>query len=143
MNTHSRRIGKFLLLLIATVAFSGLTSHAGSNGYSSERYSSDYSRFVVWRAADFGTDTSLYVTIDGQLVATLQRGQGYEAVIRPGSHSLTVSNTPSPYGRTKFTRQQFAFRRGETHAFTAIWDADNIVLKPSDSSAPPRRKVWY
>jgi hypothetical protein len=141
---HPHTCRKIVLLLVAGLSFLSLTSKGGADSdYYNRAALGHNSRFVVWRAADFGTDTSLYVVIDGVLVATLQRGVGYEAVVRPGSHTLTVSNTPSPYGTTKFTRQHVDFRAGQTHAYTAMWDGDVIVLVPSDGSAPSRRKLWY
>jgi len=94
-------------------------------------------RLLVWRAADFGTFIYLNVFIDGIKLTTLGRNEGYEAIVRPGKHVLSISTTPCPYGQTRFTYQHVTMKPGETYAFTALWEfADWAMLETSDPNHP-------
>ena len=119
---------KFHLFFLITVALT-VTSYAGS-GY-------DYSRselmgksgLSVFREADFGHQMGLSIYIDGIPLTTLSWGEGYRAIIRPGRHVLSVTNTPSPYGKTKLTHKTIDFVPGRNYSFTAMWDVETIVLE--------------
>src|SRR6266480_895017 len=97
----------------------------------------DYSRselmgnsgLTIFREADFGNELGLCISIDGIPVTTLSRGEGYRAMIRPGRHVLTVTNTPSPYGKTKFTHRTVDFVSGRNYSFTALWEVETILLE--------------
>ena len=97
----------------------------------------DYSRselmgnsgLIIWRAADFGNDIGLCIYIDGIPITTLVRGEGYRAMVRPGHHLLTVTDTPSPYGKTKFTERRLDLAPGQNYSLTAIWDVETILLE--------------
>lgn len=87
------------------------------------------SGLAIFRVADYGHQNGLSVYIDGIPITTLAKGEGYRAIIRPGRHILTVSNTPSPYGKTRFTNRTVDFAPGQNYAFTAIWDVETIDLQ--------------
>jgi hypothetical protein len=97
----------------------------------------DYSRselmgnsgLAIFREADFGNDIGLSISIDGIPITTLSRGEGYRAMIRPGRHVLTVTDTPSPYGKTKFTHRTIDFVPGRNYSFTALWEVETIHLE--------------
>ena len=97
----------------------------------------DYSRselmgnsgLTIFREADFGNEMGLSLSIDGIPITTLSRGEGYRAMIRPGRHVLTVTNTPSPYGKTKFTHRTVDFVSGRNYSFTALWEVERILLE--------------
>src|SRR5438477_13180261 len=73
------------------------------------------SGLAIWRAADFGSHIGLCIYIDGIPITTLSRGEGYRAMVRPGHHRLTVTDTPSPYGKTKFTHRSVDFAPGQNY----------------------------
>jgi hypothetical protein len=118
-----------VLLFLAVSLVTTVTLRAGA-GY-------DYSRselmgnsgLTIFREADFGNEMGLSVSIDGIPITTLSRGEGYRAVIRPGRHVLTVTNTPSPYGKTKLTHRTIDFVSGKSYSFTALWEVETIHLE--------------
>ena len=118
-----------VLLLVAASLVITAAVRAGS-GY-------DYSRselmgnsgLTIFRGADFGTEIGLSITIDGIPITTLSRGEGYRAVVRPGRHVLKVMDTPSPYGKTKFTERTVHFAPGQNYSLTAIWEVETILLE--------------
>jgi len=87
------------------------------------------SGLTIFREADFGNEMGLSLSIDGIPITTLSRGEGYRAMIRPGRHVLTVTNTPSPYGKTKFTHRTVDFVSGRNYSFTALWEVESILLE--------------
>src|ERR1700730_6167944 len=118
-----------VLLFLAASLVTTVTLRAGA-GY-------DYSRselmgnsgLTIFREADFGNEMGLSVSIDGIPITTLSRGEGYRAMIRPGRHVLTVTDTPSPYGKTKFTHRTINFVPGRNYSFTALWEVETIHLE--------------
>jgi hypothetical protein len=97
----------------------------------------DYSRgelmgnsgLSIFREADYGNHNGLSIYLDGIPITTLVRGEGYRAIVHPGRHVLTVANTPSPYGKTRFTNRTVNLAPGQNYAFTAVWDVETIDLE--------------
>src|ERR1700730_2440128 len=117
-----------VLLFLAASLVTTVTLRAGA-GY-------DYSRselmgnsgLTIFREADFGNEMGLSVSIDGIPIPAPSR-EGYRAMIRPGRHVLTVTNTPSPYGKTKLFHRTIDFVSGKNYSFTALWDVETISLE--------------
>jgi hypothetical protein len=141
MKTFQFNRSKIFALGIACSLAASATTQAGAGGPDSAMLNNN-SRLVVHRIADFGTLIFLDLFIDGVHVTTLGLNQGYEAVVRPGEHTLTVGTTPSPTGHTKFNHRKVTFRRGETYAFTALWECgDRCILETGDRyRASP---IWW
>jgi hypothetical protein len=137
---------KLLLLGLCTFgARSTINAGAGANDYRDGMLGHDNARLIVRRIADFGTDIALHVYIDGTRVTTLPLNTGYEALVRPGQHVLSVCTTPNPHGKTRFTYRRVQMRRGETYNFTAMWlDGDWATLQtPSEFNASPNRSLFF
>jgi hypothetical protein len=94
----------------------------------------DNARLSLRRSADFGTEIYLTLFVDGINVATLGQNEGYEAIVRPGRHVLSVRTTPNPYGKTVFSSSDVTMKGGQTYAFTAVWgEPDRATLDNSDA----------
>lgn len=125
MNTHWFPGKKLILIVAATAVFLAQpASRAGANF----EYA-DTAKLTVWRAADFGTVIYLNLFIDGQKVTTLARGQGYQALVHSGRHSITFTTSPNPYGQTRVFRRDVSLGRGQEHSYTAIWEHDVVRLE--------------
>ena len=123
-------LGKLMILALALFFLGGVktVSAGGEFDYSRNQLMGN-SGFTVFRVADFGNLLGLSISIDGIPITTLSWGEGYRAIIRPGRHVITVSDSPSPYGKTKFTRRTIDFAPGQNYSFTAIWDVETITLE--------------
>jgi hypothetical protein len=132
-------IGGLIVLLVVFVNLSPAKAGAGYDYSRSELMGN--SGLTIFREADFGYQLALSISIDGIPITTLVRGEGYRAVIRPGRHVVSVTDTPSPYGKTKVTHRAFVFRPGENYSFTAAWDVETILLETT-AEAQVRRGVW-
>ena len=127
---NSFSAGRTLVLLVAALTLATTAAVRAGTG-------ADYTRselmgnsgLAIFREAAYGNHNGLAIYIDGIPITTLSRGEGYKAIVRPGRHRLTVTNTPSPYGKTMFTHRTVDFAPGQNYAFTAIWDVQNILLE--------------
>ena len=127
-NYHSS--SKLIVLLFAVMNLVvGAAVYAGAGADFKRQELMGNSQLFVWREADFGNQLGLSIYIDGIPITTLSRGEGYQAVVRPGRHVLTVTDTPCPYGKTKFTHLTVNFTPGKTYAFTAVWEFETILLE--------------
>jgi hypothetical protein len=77
-------------------------------------------RLVVRRAADFGTHIGLKLYIDGYPVSTLALNEGYEAIVRPGAHVLSITTIPDFFG-THRSNRSVTMVPGQSYTFTALW----------------------
>jgi hypothetical protein len=93
----------------------------------------DDARFVVTRTSNFGTFQYVNLFVDGVHVANLGINQGYEAVLRPGHHVLSMSTTLPAFIRTAPTELRLNVEPGKTYAFTARWeDPEQADLEKSN-----------
>ncbi len=121
---------KLIVLLFAgmNLVIAAAVSAGGGYDYSRNELMGN-SGLTIWRSADFGNDLGLCIYIDGIPITTLSRGEGYRAIVRPGHHRLTVTDTPSPYGKTKFTHRTIDLAPGQNYSFTALWEATSILIE--------------
>src|SRR2546430_17446873 len=95
-------------------------------------------RLIVQRAANFGTDLSIRLSIDGKRAADIPRNQHYGGVLVAGRHVLTALALPNTQSRRP-TSVFVTIKPGKVYIFTATWDSDRLVLRPSDYYSPTTR----
>ena len=82
---------------------------------------------MVNRVANFGTDLSLSVSVDGSEVANLPEGRNYDGYLPPGKHVISAVVSPnrndSHPGNVTINVTQ-----GGTYSFTAVWQGQDIAL---------------
>ena len=122
MKILNHVLGKLIMVAVAfsLAASTPIQARVVRSNPASAR-SEDDARLVVSRAANFGTFQYLNLFVDGVHVADLGLGQGYDALLPPGQHVLSVSTTPQGYRRTPPTQRRVNVEPGETYAFTAFW----------------------
>ena len=121
--------GTLVAALFVSMNLAAPTAQAGTGGEYSRGELMGNSGFALFRAADFCWQLGLAVYLDGIPITTLSRGEAYRAIVRPGHHVLTVTDTPSPYGKTKFTQRTVALAAGQNYSLTAIWEVETILLE--------------
>jgi hypothetical protein len=96
---NSNSASRLILLAFAAISLALVASvHAGAGPEYSRSELMGNSGLSIFRAADFGNHLGLCIYLDGIPITTLSRGEGYRAIVRPGHHRLTITDTPSPYG---------------------------------------------
>jgi hypothetical protein len=120
------------LLIVALVIFSGCqTSSTGASGSTASMAapsSKNAGRLMIQRAANFGTDLTLNVSIDGAQVATLVEGRSYNGTVSAGQHVLTLTVDPNR-GGIPSTTKRLTVQKGQTYSFTAMWSGQRLVLR--------------
>ena len=125
-NSGSRLIVLFFAAM--NLAIAAAVSAGGGYDYSRSELMGN-SGLTIYRSADFGSHIGLCIYIDGIPITTLSRGEGYQAIVRPGHHMLTVTDTPSPYGKTRFSNRTIDLVPGQNYSFTALWEAASILIE--------------
>jgi len=120
---------KLVMIAIACSFAASTTAQAGDA--STRAATTETARLVVNRAADFGTEQSVHLFVDGVEVTDIGYNTSYESALSPGEHVLAISTSPNPYG-DKTTQQRVNARPGQTYAFIAVWDdPEHASLEPS------------
>lgn len=125
MNNHFWGRVFFILVLLG-VMFGSETQASSEKGSA---------RLIVQRTPNFGTNLFVRLSIDGKKVADIPRNQHYGGTISAGRHVLTVLAMPNRGGRRP-TSMPLTVQSGRTYIFTATWQEDHAVLKPSDFYTP-------
>ena len=82
---------------------------------------------IINRVANFGTDLSLSVSVDGSEVANLPEGRSYDGYLPPGKH--VISAVVSPNGDDSHPgNATINVKEGETYSFTAVWQGQDLAL---------------
>jgi hypothetical protein len=82
---------------------------------------------LVYRVANFGTDLSVIVSVDGKDVAALDEGRRYDGYVAAGQHVLAARVDPNRSG-TPVWRKKVTLQAGQTYVYTAAWSGENLVL---------------
>ena len=127
MNSRHNSTSRFFLIFTFACAFlvSGTETQA--------RTTHKGAHLIVQRAANFGTEVVVHLSVDGRRVADIQRDHRYDGFVSAGRHVLTVTPMPNIELRRP-TSVRVIVRSGRTYIFTAAWEADRLVLRRSTSA---------
>jgi hypothetical protein len=95
-------------------------------------------RLIVQRAPNFGSDLVIRLSIDGKHAADIPRNQHYGGVLVAGRHLLTALALPNTQSRRP-TSIKVTMKSGQVYIFTAVWEVDRLVLRPSTFYMPTTR----
>ena len=82
---------------------------------------------VVTRVANFGTDLSLVLSVDGKDVGSFTEGRNYDGYLSAGQHVLIARVDPNRAG-TGPARKTLTVQAGQTYSYTAAWSGGNLRL---------------
>src|SRR5258708_5903045 len=95
-------------------------------------------RLIVQRAPNFGTDLSIRLLIDGKKVGDIPRNQHYGGVLTAGRHVVTALALPNTQSRRP-TSISVTIKSHQVYIFTATWEGDRLILRPSNFYMPTTR----
>jgi hypothetical protein len=95
-------------------------------------------RLIVQRAPNFGTDLFIRLLIDGKKAGDIPRNQHYGGVLAAGRHVVTALALPNTQSRRP-TSIGVTIKSGKVYIFTAMWEGDRLILRPSDFYMPTVR----
>ena len=82
---------------------------------------------TITRVANFGTDLSLVVSIDGKDVGSFTEGRQYSGYLPAGQHIVTARVDPNLGGKRP-ARKTLTVQAGQTYSYTAAWSGEKLVL---------------
>ena len=82
---------------------------------------------LIYRVANFGSDLSLVVSVDGKDVGSFTEGRNYSGYLSAGQHVIIARVDPNPGGKRP-GRKTLTVKAGQTYSFTASWSGGNLVL---------------
>jgi hypothetical protein len=138
MNNNSSIL--WILALVCTTAVPAAEIQASSRAATASPSPGGHpsARLIVQRAPNFGTDLVVRLSIDGTRVADIPRNRHYGGFLSAGHHVLTVLALPNTESRRP-TSMRLTVQSGHVYIFTATWDSDRLVLRPSNSYSPTTR----
>src|SRR6266513_4759743 len=121
MKTYSSAI-HILSLACACLIFAGCATNLGT-----APPPKNSGHLLVYRVANFGTDLSLVLSVDGKDVTSLTEGRNYDGYLSAGQHVLTARVDPNRTG-VRPGRKMLSVVSGQTYSFTAAWSGGNLKL---------------
>ena len=82
---------------------------------------------LIYRVANFGSNLSLVVSVDGKDVGSFTEGRNYDGYLSAGQHRLTARVDPNPGGKRP-GRKTLTVQAGQTYSYTAAWAGGKLVL---------------
>ena len=82
---------------------------------------------LIYRVANFGSNLSLVVSVDGKDVGGFTEGRNYDGYLSAGQHVLTARVDPNQTG-ARPGRKTLTVQAGQTYSYTAAWSGGNLVL---------------
>src|SRR5213083_1768987 len=82
---------------------------------------------LIDRVANFGSDLSLVVSVDGKDVGSFTEGRNYSGYLSAGQHVLIARVDPYQAGKRP-GRKTLTVQAGQTYSYTAGWSGGNVVL---------------
>ena len=82
---------------------------------------------IINRVANFGSDLSLVLSIDGGDVGSFPEGRNYDGYLPAGQHVITVRAEPTAPNRRP-GRKTLTVVAGQTYVYTAAWSGGKLVL---------------
>ena len=115
------------IIHMLSLACAGLIFTGCATSQSTAPIPANSGHLVVTRVANFGTDLSLVLSVDGKDVGSFTEGRNYDGYLSAGQHVLTARVDPNRVG-TRPGRKTPTVKAGQTYSYTAAWSGGNLVL---------------
>src|SRR5262245_12445526 len=93
-------------------------------------------RLLINRVANFGSDLSLVVSVDGKDVGSFTEGRSYSGYLSAGHHNITARVDPNQTG-ARPGRKSLIVQAGQTYSYTAGWSGGNVTLVRNQGQTVP------
>ena len=116
------------IIYIVSLACAGIIlSSCETTGPGSAAIPPNSGHVLIYRVANFGSNLSLVVSVDGKDVGSFTEGRNYDGYLPAGQHTLTARCDPNPGGRRP-GRKTLTVVAGQTYSYTAAWSGGKLVL---------------
>ena len=115
------------IIYIVGLACAGLIFTGCATNQASAPIPPNSGHLLINRVANFGTDLSLVVFVDGKNVGGFSEGRSYSGYLPAGQHHITVRCDPNPGGKHP-GQMTLAVQAGQTYSYTAAWSGQRLAL---------------
>ncbi len=91
---------------------------------------------LINRVANFGSDLSLVVSVDGKDVGSFTEGRSYSGYLTAGQHTITIRVDPYQAGKHP-GRKTLTIQAGQTYSYTAAWSGQTLALVRNHGQTVP------
>lgn len=93
-------------------------------------------RLLVNRVANFGSDLSLVLSVDGKDVGSFTEGNSYSGYLSAGQHVITARVDPNETG-VRAARKTLNVKAGQTYSYTAGQSGGRMTLVSNQGQSVP------
>ena len=124
------------IIYIVSLACAGLISTGCATNQANAPIPPNSGHLLINRVANFGSDLSLVVSIDGKDVGSFTEGRSYSGYLPAGQHVIVVRVDPFQAGKHP-GRKTLTVQAGQTYSYTAGWSGGNLVLVQNRGQTVP------
>ena len=115
------------IIYIVSLACAGLIFTGCATTQATAPIPPNSGHLVITRVANFGSNLSLVVSVDGKDVGSFTEGTNYDGYLPAGQHVVAIRVDPNPGGKRP-GRKTLTVQAGQTYSYTAAWSGENLVL---------------
>jgi hypothetical protein len=115
------------IIYIVSLACAGLIFTGCATNQATAPIPANSGHLIVTRVANFGTNLSLVLSVDGKDVGSFNEGRSYSGYLPAGQHQITARVDPNPSGKHP-GKTTLTVQAGQTYSFTAAWSGGKLVL---------------
>ena len=115
------------IIYILSLACAGLIFTGCATNQATAPIPANSGHLIVTRVANFGTNLSLVLSVDGKDVGSFTEGRSYSGYLPAGQHQITARVDPNPSGKHP-GKTTLTVQAGQTYSFTAAWSGGKLVL---------------
>jgi hypothetical protein len=124
------------IIYILSLACAGLIFTGCATNQANAPIPPNSGHLLINRVANFGSDLSLVVSVDGKDVGSFTEGRSYSGYLPAGQHVITARADPFQAGKGP-GRKTVNVKAGQTYSYTAGWSGGNLVLVQNRGQTVP------
>ena len=124
------------IIYIVSLACAGLIFTGCATNQATAPIPANSGHLLINRVANFGSDLSLVVSIDGKDVGSFTEGRGYSGYLTAGQHQIIIRVDPNPGGKRP-GQMTLTVQAGQTYSYTAGWSGQSLALVRNQGQTVP------
>src|SRR5258708_39962258 len=124
------------IIYIVSLACAGLIFIGCATNQATAPIPPNSARLLVNRVANFGSDLSLVLSVDGKDVGSFTEGRNYSGYLSAGQHVVTARVNPNLTGAGP-AQKTLNVKAGQTYSFTAGLSGGNMTLVKNQGQSVP------
>ena len=124
------------IIYIVSLACAGLIFTGCATNQATAPIPANSGHLLINRVANFGSNLSLVVSVDGKDVGSFTEGRSYSGYLPAGQHVITARVDPYQAGKGP-ARKTLTVQTGQTYSYTAAWSGGNLVLVKNQGQSVP------